>query len=44
MGNFTNVCYSLALRHQLYQCYLNLNKNELPAKKLEAGPGLQNNY
>ena len=39
MGNFTNVCYSLALCHQLYQCYLNLNKNELPAEKLEAGPG-----
>ena len=42
MGTFTNVCYSLALRHQLYQCYLNLNKNELPAEKLEAGPGYKN--
>ena len=33
MGNFNNVCYSLTLHHQLYQCFLNLNK------KIEAGPG-----
>ena len=40
MGNFTNVCYSLSLRHQLYQCYLNLNKNDLPAERTEIGPGI----
>ena len=40
MGNFTNVCYSLLLRHQLYQCYLNLNKDDLPAERTEIGPGI----
>lgn len=35
MGNFTNVCYSLSLRHQLYQCYLNLNKDDLPAERTD---------
>jgi hypothetical protein len=40
MGNFTNVCYSLSFRHQLYQCYLNLNKNDLPNEKLDVGPGI----
>lgn len=39
MGNFTNVCYSLSLRHQLHQCYLNLNKDNLSGEELESGPG-----
>lgn len=41
MGNFVNVPYSLAVRHQLYQCYLNLNTEELPGwtHDFEAGPG-----
>ena len=39
MGNFTNICYSLALRHQLHQCYLLLNSHSLPEETLEIGPG-----
>lgn len=41
MGNFVNVPYSLAMRHQLYQCYLNLNTDSLPGwtHNLEVGPG-----
>ena len=41
MGNFVNITYSLAMRHQLYQCYLNINSEELPgwAHNVEAGPG-----
>ena len=40
IGNFTNICYSLSLRHQLYQCYLNLNTNTLPGEDLELGPSM----
>ena len=40
IGNFTNICYSLSLRHQLRQCYLSLNKNGLPGEELEHGPGI----
>ena len=40
MGNFTNICYSLALRHQLHQCYLTLNSDDLRGKKIEIGPGM----
>ena len=39
MGNFTNICYSLALRHQLHQCYLSLNSETLPGEEIEIGPG-----
>ena len=39
MGNFTNICYSLALRHQLHQCYLSLNQDVLPGEEIEIGPG-----
>ena len=39
MGNFTNVCYSLALRHQLHQCYLLLNQDKLLGEQIEIGPG-----
>ena len=39
MGNFTNICYSLALRHQMHQCYLSLNRDTLPGEKIEIGPG-----
>jgi len=46
MGNFVNAPYSLAVRHQLYQCYLNLNGDDLPgcthAHNIEAGPGNAN--
>ena len=40
LGNFTNICYSLSLRHQLYQCYLSLNETTLPGEELEIGPGM----
>ena len=39
-GNFTNICFSLATRHQLYQCYLALNTTTLPGEKPEIGPGM----
>ena len=38
--NFTNICYSLLLHHQLHQCYLNLNKTGLPRENIELGPGM----
>ena len=37
MGNFTNICYSLSLCHQLRQCYLSLNSDYI--EELEVGPG-----
>ena len=40
MGNFTNICYSLSLRHQLRQCYLSLNPDT--AEDIEVGPGMYN--
>ena len=41
MGNFVNITYSLATRHQYYQCYLNTNPEELPGweHNMEVGPG-----
>jgi len=39
IGNFTNICYSLALRHQLHQCYLSIDSNVLPGEETEIGPG-----
>lgn len=39
MGNFTNICYSLALRHQLHQCYLMLNTQTFSGEKIDVGPG-----
>ena len=39
MGNYTNICYSLALCHQLHSCYTNLNNN-IFAKNVEVGPGI----
>ena len=38
MGNFTNICYSLALRRQLRQCYLNLAPDD--SNNVEIGPGM----
>jgi len=42
MGNFVNIVYSLATRHQLHQCHLNIDKQHLPGleHKLESGPGI----
>ena len=39
MGNFTNICYSLALRHQMHQCYLSLDQDTLAGEEIEIGPG-----
>lgn len=39
MGNYTNICYSLALRHQLQHCYLSLNNETLPGEENLVGPG-----
>lgn len=39
MGNYTNICYSLALRHQLQHCYLSLNNETLPGEENEIGAG-----
>ena len=40
MGNFINICYSLALRHQLHQCYLSINSDSLLGERTEIGPGM----
>ena len=42
MGNFVNLPYSLAQRHQLYQCYLHINVKDFPGweQRVEAGTGL----
>ena len=37
MGNFINVPYSLAVRHQQLQCYYNLNQ-DIISKEWESGP------
>ena len=41
LGNFINLPYSLASRHQQYQCYLNAVACDLPnsVDSLEVGPG-----
>lgn len=38
MGNFINVPYSLALRHQLHQCYLKSSELEVD-NNITIGPG-----
>ena len=42
MGNFMIIPYSLAMRHQLYQCYLHINTCELQGwtHNIETGPGI----
>jgi len=40
MGNFVNICYSLAIRHQLHQCYRSLNSASLSKEEFEIGPGI----
>ena len=41
MNNFINLPYSLALRHQEYQCYLNATTNRLHGSvdDIDVGPG-----
>ena len=38
IGNFTNICYSLSLRHQFRQCYLSLNSDGVD--DVEVSPGM----
>lgn len=40
MGNFINLPYSLAMRHQHLQCYLGASTHELPGTDLEVGLGI----
>ena len=40
MGNYTNICYSLSLRHQLHNYYTTLNDKALFAENIEVGPGI----
>lgn len=39
VGNFINIPWTLAMRHQLWQCYQWLNSDSLPHDKPEVGPG-----
>ena len=39
LGNFKNLAFTLATRHQSYQCYL-MRENALGSESLEMGPGI----
>ena len=39
MGNFINLPYSLAMRHQLLQCYNSTNDADVLGAGLTVGPG-----
>ena len=39
MGNFINIEFSLATRHQLLQCYLHTDKTTIQGSKFVVGPG-----
>lgn len=39
MGNFINIEFSLATRHQLLQCYLHTDTTTIQGSKLVVGPG-----
>ena len=40
MGNFINLPYSLAMRHQLLQCYNSTNDADMLGAGLTVGPGI----
>lgn len=40
MGNFINLPYSLAQRHQQLQCYWSANDGEIALSGLTVGPGM----
>ena len=42
MGNYINLPYSLAMRHQLLECYNNLDSQTISGEDLEVGPGMYN--
>jgi hypothetical protein len=39
LGNFINISYTLALRHQRLQCYHQLNEHCVEGEDIELGPG-----
>lgn len=39
MGNFINLPYSLAMRHQQLECFNNVNVKDIPGDDMEIGPG-----
>ena len=39
LGNFINIVFSLAMRHQRLQCYHQLSTSQLEGEELEIGPG-----
>ena len=39
LGNFINISYTLAVRHQRLQCYYQLNKHCVEGEDIELGPG-----
>lgn len=39
IGNFINLPYTLALRHEKYQCYYRMNVNEYRDGIVDVGPG-----
>lgn len=41
IGNFINLPYTLAMRHQQFQCYLNTNTTDIPGwnDNVEVGKG-----
>ena len=40
IGNFINIPFSLAMRHQLLQCYWNTTSNDFLGMDMEVGPGM----
>ena len=38
LGNFINVAYSLAMRHQRLKCYHSLDKRTIEGEEMETGP------
>ena len=40
MGNFINLPYSLAMRHQQLQCYKNASDSDMLEGRLTVGPGM----
>ena len=44
LNNFINLPFSLASRHQQYQCYLNTTTKDLPGcvGDIDVGPGCNN--
>lgn len=43
IGNFINLPFTLALRHQKLQCYYNMDKMNYSSGIQDIGPGIRNN-